>query len=64
MAEDAAGLYSSEKIYDDTSLQDIESLTPAQPHRPVDLAIVAAADAGMTAKCDSGAYYLTLIQDI
>jgi len=42
LVEDTKGNSKSEKVYDDTKVEDIESLADEQPHRVVDLEIVAA----------------------
>ncbi|KAK7448079.1 hypothetical protein VKT23_013835 [Stygiomarasmius scandens] len=42
LADDAAGMYPGEVIYDDANPDQIETLPASQPHRPVDLKIVAA----------------------
>jgi hypothetical protein len=46
LADNAAGLYPGDKIYNDASVEDIESLPITQIHRPVDLAVVAADQEG------------------
>lgn len=46
LADNAAGMHPTEKIYNDASVDDIESLPPTQIHRPVDLAVVAADQEG------------------
>ncbi|KAJ7592995.1 hypothetical protein C8J56DRAFT_1161979 [Mycena floridula] len=47
LADDAHGLaQTTELIYDDTNADQIETLAPEQPHRPVDLLIVAADQEG------------------
>ncbi|GLB40153.1 putative NAD-P-binding protein [Lyophyllum shimeji] len=40
LADDAAGMYASTKIYDDLNPDDIDSLPPTQLHRPVDMAVI------------------------
>ncbi|KAE9407774.1 NAD(P)-binding protein [Gymnopus androsaceus JB14] len=40
--DDAAGMHTTETIWDDTNPNQIETLEPTQPHRPGDLKIVAA----------------------
>jgi hypothetical protein len=40
--EDTKGNSKTEKIYDDSKVEDIESLEDQQPHRLIDLEIVAA----------------------
>ncbi|KAF9069717.1 hypothetical protein BDP27DRAFT_1383066 [Rhodocollybia butyracea] len=40
LADNADGMYASTTIYDDADSDQINSLHPSQPHRPVDLAIV------------------------
>ncbi|KAG5644376.1 hypothetical protein DXG03_008604 [Asterophora parasitica] len=42
LAEDAAGLYAYETIYDDSDPYQIEALPPTQVHRLIDLAVIAA----------------------
>jgi nucleoside-diphosphate-sugar epimerase len=42
LSDNAAGMYPTETIYDDANPDQIETLKPSQPHRPVDLKIVAA----------------------
>ncbi|KAE9408812.1 NAD(P)-binding protein [Gymnopus androsaceus JB14] len=42
LIDDAAGMYATETIWDDTNPDQIETLKPSQPHRPVDLKIVGA----------------------
>ncbi|KAH9856647.1 NAD-P-binding protein [Lenzites betulinus] len=46
LMDDAQGAYASEKIYSDLDLASIEALSPTAIHRPVDLTIVAADEAG------------------
>ena len=47
LADNAAGMYASEKIYDDSKVEDIESLDPkTQVHREVDIEVVSADKAG------------------
>lgn len=46
LADNAAGMYPTDRVYDDASVEDIESLAPTQIHRNVDLAIVAADNSG------------------
>ena len=46
LADNAAGMYPTERIYNDASVEDIESLPVTQIHRPVDLAVVAADQEG------------------
>ncbi|KAJ8072687.1 hypothetical protein PM082_016246 [Marasmius tenuissimus] len=41
LMDDANGMYASKTIYNDENVSQIESLPPSQPHRHVDLAIVA-----------------------
>ena len=40
-------MHETEKIYDDASVADIESLAPTQPHRNVDIAVASADGEGM-----------------
>jgi len=42
LSDNAAGEYAYDTIYDDLNPDQIETLAPSQPHRPVDLAIVEA----------------------
>ena len=42
LADNAAGMFTSEKVYNDASVEDIESLPITQIHRPVDIAVTAA----------------------
>ncbi|THU82952.1 NAD-binding protein, partial [Dendrothele bispora CBS 962.96] len=42
LTDNAAGMYPGEVIYDDANPDQIETLPASQPHRPVDLKIVAA----------------------
>ena len=42
LADNAAGVYATEKVYDDAKVEDIESLAETQIHRPVDLAVTQA----------------------
>ena len=42
LADDARGEYAGITIYDDANVSQIESLAPTQPHRLIDLEIVAA----------------------
>ncbi|KAF5343332.1 hypothetical protein D9758_014193 [Tetrapyrgos nigripes] len=42
LADNARGEYPGETIYDDADADQIESLSPSQPHRPVDIEIVTA----------------------
>ncbi|KAF5375586.1 hypothetical protein D9757_008519 [Collybiopsis confluens] len=42
LSDDAAGMYASETIWDDADPEQMASLKPSQPHRPVDSKIVAA----------------------
>ncbi|KAF9265168.1 NAD-binding protein [Marasmius fiardii PR-910] len=42
ISDNAAGMYASDVIYDDTFLEHLEALSPTAPHRPVDLPILAA----------------------
>ncbi|KAH8111364.1 NAD-binding protein [Phellopilus nigrolimitatus] len=44
--DDAAGMYTGEKVYDDTKVEEIEALPLTQPHRLVDSTIVAADNEG------------------
>ena len=46
LIDDAAGMYSSTKVYDDTNIEEIESLSTTQPHRLVDSTIVEADQEG------------------
>ncbi|EJD06860.1 NAD-binding protein [Fomitiporia mediterranea MF3/22] len=47
LADNAAGMYATEKIYDDSKVEDIESLDPkTQIHREVDIEVVSADQAG------------------
>ncbi|KAL0572608.1 hypothetical protein V5O48_009352 [Marasmius crinis-equi] len=46
LMDDAKGMYASKTIYNDEDITQIETLPPSQPHRPVDLAIVAADQEG------------------
>lgn len=43
-------MYASEMIYDDTDIDAIERLAPDAPHRLVDVAVVAADEAGQLLK--------------
>ena len=52
LADNAAGLYAGTRIYDDSSVEDIESLPLTQIHRPVDVTVVSA---------DTGGYVKTYI---
>lgn len=47
LADETGGNRASETIYSDMNIPLIETLPATQPHRPVDLAIVAADEAGM-----------------
>ncbi|KAI5120417.1 hypothetical protein M0805_006918 [Coniferiporia weirii] len=40
--DDAAGMFSSEKVYDDTKVEELEALPLSQPHREVDSAVISA----------------------
>jgi hypothetical protein len=42
LVDDAHGLKPTDVIYDDANPDQIETLPPTQPHRPVDLEIVQA----------------------
>ncbi|KAJ7222841.1 NAD(P)-binding protein [Mycena haematopus] len=42
ISEDSKGMYTSTTVYDDSDVDQIESLAPTQLHRDVDLAIIAA----------------------
>ncbi|KAL0562640.1 hypothetical protein V5O48_019444, partial [Marasmius crinis-equi] len=42
LMDDAKGMYASKTIYNDEDVAQMESIPPSQPHRHVDLAIVAA----------------------
>ncbi|RDB25814.1 Uncharacterized protein C2A9.02 [Hypsizygus marmoreus] len=42
LVDDAQGMYATKTIYSDLDIEKLESLPPTQPHRDVDLAIVAA----------------------
>ncbi|KAJ2916607.1 hypothetical protein MD484_g3822, partial [Candolleomyces efflorescens] len=42
LTDDSQGVYSTENIYDDLNVEQIESLAPTQPHRNVDLELVKA----------------------
>jgi len=42
LSDDAAGMHPTETIWDDANPDQMETLKPTQPHRPVDLKIVAA----------------------
>ena len=46
MADTAAGLYETTRIYDDSSVKDIESLPITQLHRPIDVTITSAGTEG------------------
>ncbi|KIK63182.1 hypothetical protein GYMLUDRAFT_41506 [Collybiopsis luxurians FD-317 M1] len=46
LSDNAAGMYASETIWDDADPDQIALLKPSQPHRPVDLKIVAADEEG------------------
>lgn len=46
LADNAAGLFAGDKIYNDASVEDIESLPTTQIHRPVDVIVVEADKAG------------------
>ncbi|KLO17101.1 NAD-binding protein [Schizopora paradoxa] len=46
LADQAAGLYTGEKVYNDANPDDIESLPLTQVHRPVDVAVIDAGKAG------------------
>ncbi|KAJ7120208.1 hypothetical protein C8R44DRAFT_877656 [Mycena epipterygia] len=46
LADDAKGMYDYETVYDDTNPEQIETLDPEQPHRPVDLILIEADKAG------------------
>jgi hypothetical protein len=46
LADNAAGMYEGETIWDDASPEQMATLQPTQPHRPVDLKIVAADEEG------------------
>ncbi|EJD06863.1 NAD-binding protein [Fomitiporia mediterranea MF3/22] len=47
LSDNAAGMYASEKIYDDSKVEDIESLDPkTQIHREIDMEAVSADQAG------------------
>ncbi|KAI0671416.1 NAD-P-binding protein [Trametes maxima] len=46
IADNARGTYASDKIYSDLDLATIEALPPTALHRPVDLLVVAADEAG------------------
>ena len=45
--DDAAGMYSSTKVYDDLNVEDIEALPLTQPHRLVDSTIIKADKEGI-----------------
>ncbi|KAJ7101856.1 NAD-binding protein [Mycena crocata] len=42
LVDDARGMYAGGIVYDDSDADQIETLAPTQPHRPVDLVITAA----------------------
>ncbi|KAH8117907.1 hypothetical protein DFH11DRAFT_1571372 [Phellopilus nigrolimitatus] len=42
LADNAAGMFATERVYDDAKVEDIESLPVSQIHRPVDVAVVEA----------------------
>ncbi|KIY44022.1 NAD(P)-binding protein [Fistulina hepatica ATCC 64428] len=46
LIDNAGGMHKGDVIYDDSNVEQIESLAPSQPHRPVDLAITAADNEG------------------
>ncbi|KAK7438225.1 hypothetical protein VKT23_018156 [Stygiomarasmius scandens] len=46
LGDDARGEHASETVYDDIDPDQVETLTPDHPHRPVDLAVVGAAQEG------------------
>lgn len=46
LADQAAGMYTGEKVYNDAKPEDIESLPLTQVHRPVDVAVIDAGKAG------------------
>ncbi|THH08886.1 hypothetical protein EW145_g2403 [Phellinidium pouzarii] len=46
LADDARGMFAYDKVYDDSNVEDIESLAPSQIHRPVDIAVTEADKAG------------------
>ncbi len=48
LTDDAKGLYATDIIYDDTNVDQLESLPVTQLHRNVDLAIVKADKEGET----------------
>jgi hypothetical protein len=47
LIDDAAGNYATDKIYSDLDIPMIESLPKTQPHREVDIEVVAADQKGM-----------------
>ncbi|KAH9856554.1 NAD-P-binding protein [Lenzites betulinus] len=49
LSDDAAGMHSTDTIYDDTNLEQMDTIPPTQPHRNVDLT-VADADKEGTAR--------------
>ena len=47
IADKAGGMYASDRVYDDSKVEDIESLDPkTQIHRDVDVELVAADQTG------------------
>ncbi|GLB40173.1 putative NAD-P-binding protein [Lyophyllum shimeji] len=42
LVDDAGGMHATENIYSDLDVEKLESLPPTQPHRPVDMLVVAA----------------------
>jgi len=56
--DDAVGNYATDKIYSDLNIPMIESLPKTQPHREVDLEVVAAAEQG-NRRCPIHLYFLS-----
>lgn len=46
LTDHAAGMYATEIIYDDNDAEQLAKLPPEQPHRDVDLAVIAADEEG------------------
>jgi hypothetical protein len=42
LTDNAEGMFASDTVYDDTDAAQLETLDPEQPHRNVDLALIAA----------------------
>lgn len=52
LTDHAAGMYATDIIYDDNDAEQLAKLPPEQPHRDVDLAVIAADEEGESHRPD------------